>query len=193
MFEELKREVKEIISVSNSKSMATERIMRLVSSKISVEAGGYLVDMYISLANKIKNEDYFKNPEKLNAFYRLNLREELSEKYQFNIEDVDTYKKGIEYKEINQIYTAVGASIGTLAVGGILKSALSSTIGIPFTIIIAGAFITAFVTSLAVHNNNKQVYKKSVDNFLNNLENDILNWLVDIEIYFDGQVRSLYK
>ena len=193
LFIELKRKSDKIASEARTNTDATERIMRLVSSTISAEAEGYMVDMYACLVEKIKHDDYFKSQENLNAFYRLNLRNKLNEKYQFNIENIDAYKKGIEYKEINQLYAAAGAAAGTLAVGGILKFALSGVVGIPFTVVIAGAVVAACAAYFALPTRNRKEYKKAVEKFLNELEEDILDWFVDIEVYFDEQVRTLYK
>lgn len=193
LFKELKAKANNIASEARTNTDATERIMRLVSSTISAEAEGYMVDMYACLVEKIKSEDFFKNPENLNAFYRLNLRDGLNEKYQFNIEDIDAYKSGIEYKDINQLYAASGAAAGTLALGGILKFALSKVIGIPFVIVIAGAVVAACAAYFAVPTRNRKEYKKAIDKFLCDLENDILDWFVDVEVYFDEQVRTLYK
>lgn len=193
LFIELKKKSIKIASEARTNTNATERIMRLVSSTISAEVEGYIVDIYAGLLEKIKQDDYFKNQENLNAFYRLNLRNELNEKFQFNIENIDTYKKGISYKEINQIYVTVGAAAGTLALGGILKFALSSVVGIPFAIIIAGAVVVACASYFAIPTKNRKEYKKSIKKFLDELEEDILDWFVDIEIYCDERVRTLYK
>lgn len=193
LFIELKAKSNDIAAKARTNTDATERIMRLVSSTISAEAEGYMVDLYACLVEKIKCEDFFKNPENLNAFYRLNLRDELNEKYQFNIEDIDAYKNGIEYRDINQLYAAAGAVAGTLALGGILKFALSKVIGIPLVVVIAGAVVAACAAYFAVPTRNRKEYKKSVDKFLNDLEKDILDWFVDVEVYFDEQVRTLYK
>lgn len=193
LFIELKKKSIKISSEARTNTNATERIMRLVSSTISAEVEGYIVDIYAGLLEKIKQDDYFKNQENLNAFYRLNLRNELNEKFQFNIENIDAYKKGISYKEINQIYVTVGAAAGTLALGGILKFALSSVVGIPFAIIIAGAVVIACASYFAIPTKNRKEYKKSIKKFLDELEEDILDWFVDIEIYCDERVRTLYK
>lgn len=193
LFEELSEKAAQIASEARTNTEATDRIMRLVSSSISAEAEGYMIDMYACLVEKIKSEEYFKNPENLNAFYRLNLREELNEKYQFNIENIDAYKNGIEYKEINQLYVAAGTAAGTLALGGILKFALSSVIGIPFPVIIAGALVAACAAYFAIPTKNRKDYKKAVEKFMKDLENDILDWFVDVEMYFEQQVRTLYR
>ena len=193
MFKELKMKAAKIASGSRTSTDATNRIMRLVSSTISAEAEGYMVDMYMYLVERIKKEDFFKDPENMNAFYRLNLRDDLNTKYQFNIESIDAYKKGIEYKEINQLYVAAGAATGTLALGSILKYALSGVVSIPFVVVIAGAVAVACASYFAIPSRNRKEYMKTVDKFLNDLKNDILNWFVDVEVYFDEKVRELYK
>ena len=193
LFAELQKRTMKIASEAKTNTEATERIMRVVSGTISSEAEGYMVDMYACLVEKIKNEEFFQNPENMNAFYRLNLREDLNEKYQFNIESIDAYKRGIEYKEVNQLYVAAGAAAGTLALGEILKFALSSSIGIPSPIIIAGALVAACAAYFAIPTKNRKDYKKAVDKFLHDLKNDILDWFVEVEVYFDRQVRNLYR
>ena len=193
LFKELVAKSKEIIASSRTNTDATERIMRLVSSTVSAEAEGYMIDLYASLVDKIKGEEFFKDPEHLNAFYRLNLRDDLNEKYQFSIDSIDAYKKGIQYKEINTIYASVGAAAGTFAVGGILKFALSSGVNIPFVVVIAGALVAACAAYFAIPTRNKKEYRRAVESFLSDLENEILDWFVDVEVYFDEKVRTLYK
>lgn len=193
MFRELHAKADEVISSSSTYRAASERIMNVVSSKISAESEGYIVDIYTSLVEKIKKEDFFQDPEHLNAFYRLNLRETLNDKYHFEIDSVDSYKSGIDYKEINQLYTSIGAAAGTLAVGGILKFVISSAVSVPFAIIIAGAVVVACATYFKiVPQKNKKDFKRAVNRFLNDLETDILNWIVDVEEFFESQIRILY-
>ena len=192
LVKELALKTDAIIASSRSNADATDRIMRLVSSTVSAEVEGYMIDLYVGLVEKIKSEDFFKDPEHMNAFYRLNLREDIKEKYQFNINSIDSYKKGIQYTEINSIYASFGAVAGTLAVGGILKYALSGSINIPFVIVIAGALAAACVTFFAIPRRNKREFKRAVDKFFTDLENGLLEWFVDVECYFDKKARTLY-
>lgn len=199
MFRGLHDKSEKVISSSSTYSAASERVINMVSSKVSAECEGYLVDMYTSFVEKIKQDDFFRNPEHLNAFYRLDLKEKLNDKYHFEIDSLDAYKKGIDHKEINQLYTAVGTAAGTFAAGGILKFVISrvENLNIPFIIIIAGAAIAAIAAStraayLYISNKNKREFRRAVGQFLDDLENDILNWFIDIEEFFESQVRILY-
>lgn len=193
MFQELAAKAKEITDTSRTSQMATERISKEVSSRVAAESEGYIVDMYTYLVARIKEDEYFKDPEHLNAFYRLNLREELNNRYHFEVESLDSYKKGIEFKEVNKLYAAAGVAAGTLAVGGILKFAISGLICIPIAVIIAGAVIAGIATYFSVPEKNKKKYNQAVNKFLNDMENEILDWLTEVENYFDSRVRSLYK
>ena len=192
-FQELSVKAKEIVDTSRTSQMATERISEAVASRVTAESEGYIVDMYTCLVAKIKADEYFKDPEHLNAFYRLNLREKLNDRYHFEVESLDAYKKGIEFEEVNKLYAAAGATAGTLAVGGILKFAISGLIHIPVAVIIAGAVIAGVAAYFSVPEKNKKMYKRAVSKYLNDMENEILEWLTEVERYFDSQVRSLYK
>src|SRR5699024_624916 len=89
MFQELSVKAKEIVDTSRTSQMATERISEAVASRVTAESEGYIVDMYTCLVAKIKADEYFKDPEHLNAFYRLNLREKLNDRYHFEVESLD--------------------------------------------------------------------------------------------------------
>jgi hypothetical protein len=193
MFSELAEKAKEITETSRTAQIATERISDVVASRVSAESEGYIVDMYTCLVAKVKEDEFFKDSEHLNAFYRLNLRDELNDKYHFEVESLDAYKKGIEFKEINRLYAAAGATAGTLAVGGILKFAISGLINIPIAVIIAGAVAAGVAAYFAVPEKNKKEYNRAVSKYLNDMENEILDWLTEIENYFDSQVRTIYK
>ncbi len=193
MFQQLELKTSEIISSSMTFKIASERITNTVSSTIASESEGYIVDLYTELVKKIKEDEFFKNPDNLNAFYRLNLREELNDKYHFEVKTLDAYKKGIEFNEINTLYATAGAAAGTLALGGVLKFTISGLIHIPFAVIIAGAVAVALATYFSVPQKNKKEFERAIKKFLHDMENEILDWLIEIESYFENQVRTLYK
>lgn len=194
MFCDLRSKSEEIVASSSVYKNASDRIMKLVSSRIAAESEGYIIDMYTLLAERIKQESFFQDPNHLNAFYRLNLREKLNDKYHFEVDSLDAFQKGVDYKELNRMYASLGAAAGTLAVGGILKFALSSVVSIPFTVIVAGAATVAFSSYFKiVPSRNKIAFKKAVDAFLSDLEHDILNWLADVETFFESQINTLYS
>ena len=59
MFCELHSKSENIVASSSVYKNASERIMKLVSSRIAAESEGYIVDMYTSLVKRIKQESFF--------------------------------------------------------------------------------------------------------------------------------------
>lgn len=193
MFSELVEKAKEITETSRTAQIATKRISDMVSLRVSTESKGYIIDMYTCLVSRVKEDQFFKDSEHLNAFYRLNLRDKLNNKYHFDVKSSDTYKKEIEFKEINRLYATAGATSGTLFVGGILNFVISGLINIPIAIIIAGAVAAGVGTYYKVPEKNKKEYNRAVRKYLHDMENEILDWLIEVENYFDSQVRTIYK
>lgn len=192
MFEELQEKVREIITTSKNFEMASERITNTISYRIAAESEAYIVEMYTSLVAKIKDKEYFKDPAHLNAFYRLNLRDDLNEKYHFEVKSLDAYKKGIKFNEVNTLYATASAAAGTLAVGGVLKFAIFGLVHIPFALIIVGAVAVACSTyAKIVPNRNKREFQRVVDKLLLDMENELLDWLGEVEGYFESRVRTL--
>lgn len=193
LFKEIDNDVKKILKTTSSFNIKTERIMNLVTTKLTTECEGYIYDMYFTLLAKIKEEEYFQDPDHLNAFYHLNLKEELNEKYHFEIDSLSAYKQGISFKEIDKLYCSAGATAGTFAVGGILKYILSGVVEIPFAVLIAGAASVAFTSYCKViPEKNDKEFITSVAVFLRQLETEILEWLNEIEEYFNNRVKALY-
>ena len=129
----------------------------------------------------------------MNALYHLNLMDKILTTYRFDIKNLESYQKGIDYKEINRVYSSLGIAAGTFAIGGILKFALSAVIGIPFVVIIAGALAAACYTYFSSPSREKTKFNESVKKFLMEMEEEVLNWFVDIEVFMNDQIRTLYK
>ena len=194
MFDSLEEKANEITDIySNDLQLATEKISDLVVTTVSVKARNYIVDIYTYLVDEIKQDAYFKDEGHLNAFYRLNLRKEMNEKYQFNIESMLEGKNKINFEEINRIYAATGATVGSLTLGGILKLVMLETINIPIAVIIAGSVCAGVTTYFKVSDKNEKGYRLAVKKYLDDMEKEVLDWLDEVERYFRSRVASLKK
>ena len=147
--------------------------------------------MFIYLESEIEKDEYFKDPSNLNRFYRLNLRDELNEKYRFDVDSSMTYKNGVDFEEINKLYVTASAVAGTTALGGILKFAMSGAINIPIALIIAGAVVAGVTAYFKVTEKNKKKYEQAVEEYLDDMKKEILDWLDEVERYFRSRVASL--
>lgn len=192
MFDKLKDEAFGIIKIyPNSPNNSTKRISGLVAKKLSAKSGEYIADMYFSLKSEIEGDEFFKDSKHMNRFYRLNLRDELNEKYRFDVDSSMTYKNGVDFEEINKLYVTASAVAGTTALGGILKFAMSGAINIPIALIIAGAVVAGVTAYFKVTEKNKKKYEQAVEEYLDDMEKEVLDWLDEVERYFRSRVASL--
>lgn len=193
MFSELFEKVKDIVDTSCNTKIATERIRNLVASKVATECEGYVVDMYAFLVERIKKDRYFQNHENLNAFYKLNLREELNKKYGFDITLLKCYKQGIVFKETNRVYATTCSTLGTFAFGTVSRYVLLGSINIPFSLIVVGAMTAGITTYVSVPKKNRKELCRIISIYLSDMEKEILDWLLDIERFFDSKIQTIYN
>ena len=187
----------------------SKRIEQYVTTELAAACEGYVVDVYTYLADKIKQEEYFKDTDHLYEFYQLNLRGKIFENYGFNLAGSPTLQKGIEFEETpvrRGAYFAAGAAAAVLAAGGALKYALAPAslpiesavtaatgVVVPLWAIVAAAVAAAFTAYVVtVPLRNKSEYRRAVEMFLDELENEVFDWIISIEEFFCSEVRKLY-
>ena len=186
----------EMVDNATTSEMATNNIMNFVSGKVTTAARGFLSTLYYELEENTLKEDVFQNPVNVNKFYKLDLKKRITEVYKFNINKLDSYKKGVSFQEINKIYATAGGAAGSAAVGGMLLKILSGAIEIPFIVIIAGSVACALAGggltyTTYVPNENKKRYKHALNRFLNNLKDELCRWIKSICEFYYKQVEQL--
>lgn len=196
LFVEMNEEVSKIANTSPTSVIATQEIMEYVSSKISASSKGYMIDLYGELSKKTLSEKIFEDSANANKFYELNMRRKISDAYQFDVKDLNSYNTGVDFKEINRAYASAGAAAGTAAAGGILLGALSGVVHIPMVVIIAGAVLAGLsaggVTyTKVVPEKNKSNFKEAVDAFMNSLKIELLNWVDNVVKFYNQKVEEL--
>ena len=195
LFVDINSEVNRIVKPSPNTDSATQQIMEIASSKITAAIQGYMIDIYRDLSKQTLYDEIFKSPENANKFYELNLRQQISDAYQFDIQDLRSYTKGISYKEINKTYAVAVSSVGSAAVGGILLGVLSGLVNLPMVVVIAGAIACGIaggvVANSQVDIKNKEKYKNAVNSFMNSLKNDLIKWVDDVIDFYNKKVNDL--
>lgn len=194
LFFEMNKKVGNIVQNAPSVDIATESIMNYISGKIAASSRSYVTEIYSSLSKDTLNEDIFLDDINANKFYDLDLRQKIYGSYKFDVQDFKSYKNGIDYKEVNRLYVTAGAAVGTLAVGGILRAALSGVVNLPLVIIIAGAVAVCFSTYFKiVPNKNKANLSKAVDIFMADLKSELHRWVDSVVEFYNDQVEELKK
>lgn len=194
IFEELSTQAMQLIESNSNLASVSEQITRSISGELIVRSKTLITDIYAEMSKHTLSSAEFEDAEHKNMFFTSNLRADLLEKYRFEIKNVDAYKKGINYHEINKIYASLTVAAGTATIGGVLSYALTHTVSIPIVVIIAGA-VSAFCASyfLAVPKTNKAAFKKAILMYLEEMKKDFLKWLDDVEIYYNKRINELIK
>ena len=188
-FQKLTEEVHEIISQAPTLQVANEKIASKVGINVANACEGYVNDLYYNLTKQVKKEDFFQDDNHLSAFYDLDLKKRIREKYHF---EVNANELKVDPQKANAIYQGLGAAAGTMAVGGILKYALASMVIVPVWLVVAASLLSGVGTYQMKTRENREAYLNAIDAFLANLEREVLDWLTDIENYYHQQVQSLY-
>lgn len=196
LFEKMNAEVAEIVKSSASVTIATQSIMEYVSNNIAAASQGYMVDLYGELSRQTLNEEFFQDPANANRFYELNMRKRISDAYQFDIQNLEAYSTGVDFKEINRVYAAAGAAVGSAAVGCILLGVLSGSVNIPMVVIIAGAVLAGIAGggmtyAKVVPEKNRANFLRAVNTFMNELKANLLVWVDDVVRFYNENVDEL--
>jgi hypothetical protein len=195
LFEEIDEATTKMIEKSPTTAMATQEIMKYVSSSITAAVEGYMVDIYSALSKATLQGPAFQEPANANKFYELNLRRQIADVCRFDIENREAYRQGIDYKERNLIYCTAGVAVGSAAVGGVLLKALSSAVKISTGAVLAGAILCgiggAAVYSQVGPRKNKERQKTAVKVFLSNLKEELLRWVDEVEQFYIQKVEEL--
>ncbi len=196
LFEELNMAVMNIVETIPDTDVATQHIMETVSGRVTAATEGYVFDLYSLLSKETLKEEIFQDAANANRFYELNLRKQIAEAYQFNIQSLKACSTSLDFKEINRTYATAAATAGTAAAGGILLGILHGLVHIPFAVVIAGAVLAGIgggsVTYMKiVPEKNKEVFQTAVNRFMEGLEQELLNWVDDVINFYGQKVEEL--
>lgn len=194
MFSDLDRQTKEIIATSTSMNEAVSRATRLVSSEVSTRSKTILSDMLDDLTNALMETEFFTDISKQNAFYRVNLQEEILSKYQF------TPSASVNYKEASRTVQALKVGGITLAAGAVVEVgvvliaglSLSSLVPIPVSVLVVASIGAALADYYAIEPaKNKKNLALAFDGYLTQAKQQFLNWFDEVEKYFNTRVEEI--
>ncbi len=194
MFSDLDKQAKAIIAGSTSMNDAVTRATRLVSSEVSTRSKTILSDMLDDLTNALMETEFFTDISKQNAFYRVNLQEEILSKYQF------TPSASVNYKEASRTVQALKVGGVTLAAGAVVEVgvvliaglSLSSLVPIPVSVLVVASIGAALADYYAIEPaKNKKNLALAFDGYLTQAKQQFLNWFDEVEKYFNTRVEEI--
>jgi len=195
LFEEMNGEIESIVASSPTADMATQGILDYVPEKVAMAAEGYMIDLYKVLSTNTLNEPIFQSAANANKFYELQLRQKIATAYRFDVKDLQDYIEGKSFDEINTLYFTAIAGVGGAVVGGALLGLLSGVVvHIPVVGIIAGAIVAGLASAgiySGVSKTKKKDYRKAVQSFMADLENELMKWVDGVIDFYNSAVNEL--
>ena len=194
MFSDLGKQAREIISISTSMNDAANHATRLVSSEVSTRSKTILSDMLYDLTSDLMGTEFFSDISKQNAFYRVDLQEEILSKYQY------APSASINYKEASRTIQALKVGGTTLVAGAAIEVGVvliaglsfSSLVPVPISALVVASIGAALADYYAIEPaRNKKNLTLAFDNYLVEAKQQFLNWFDEIEKYFNKRVEEI--
>lgn len=193
MFSNLGKQAKAIISSSTSMNDAVTRTTRLVSSEVSIRSKTILSDMLDDLTESLMESEFFADISKQNAFYRMNIQEDIFNKYQFTPSATVNYTEAsrtVQALKVGGVTLAAGAvvEVGVVLIAGL---SLSSLVPIPISVIVVASIGAALADYFSIEPaRNKKNLTMAFDNYLVQAKQQFLNWFDEVEKYFYARVEE---
>lgn len=194
MFSDLSKQTNEIITKATSVDDAIARATHLVSSEVSTRSKTILSDMLDDLTNSVLETDFFADISKQNAFYRVNLQEEILGKYQFAPSASVNYveaSRAVQALKVGGLTFAAGAAIevGVVLIAGL---SLSSLVPIPLSALIVASIGAALTDYYAIEPaRNKKNLSIAFEDYLRRAKQQFLNWFDEVEHFFSQRVEEI--
>ena len=196
MFDELQKKVSAVVASSSTSREAIDRVTATVSSELTARSKSILSDMLFDLSDDLMETEFFKDISRQNKFSEINLRQEILNKYKFAPSTTVDYK--VASKEIETL--AVGGTVfvvgGLIEVGTVLIKGLSmsSLVPIPISVLLVASIGAALADYLAVSpNRSKKQMVTAIDNYLDLVKKQFLNWFDEVENYFNMRMEEIKK
>ena len=141
-----------------------------------------LADLELYLQEEALKKEIFSISENQTIFYEKNIFEKLKEEIAFDINQKINYKKGEELeKQLKEAGIIFAAS-------GIISFIIPSAIPVSIGLIIAG---TLYYTAKKNPKIREKKFKKVVNEYLDNLEISLHEWVKSVVTYYDKEVEKL--
>ncbi len=196
MFDELQKKVSALVASSSTSREAIDRVTATVSSELTARSKSILSDMLFDLSDDLMETEFFKDISRQNKFSEINLRQEILNKYKFAPSTTVDYK--VASREIEAL--VVGGTVfvvgGLIEVGTVLIKGLSmsSLVPIPISVLLVASIGAALADYLAVSpNRSKKQMVTAIDNYLDQVKKQFLNWFDEVENYFNMRVEEIKK
>ena len=184
----LMKDTKESIASGMSDKQVIERITRATVNKLTPESKMIMSSVYNMMVDDTLADDIFQNPENKTAFYQMDILKDLNSKFIFEVPDK------IDYQESKrELDNWIKCGSIAVVVGGVVSIKFKSFIpvGISFAVVLAA------IMGMIIFNNSKKGNSTNINalvfEYLNSVQESLLEWIDTIENYYDEKIEQLKK
>lgn len=174
--------IKTYIGSKIQKKQVIDEVIRITVNIFTPESKMMIATVYDMLTKKTLQENIFTDSENKAAFYEMNIRKELNEKFNFEIPSKIDYEES--ERKINEW---IAAGIITV-IGGVISISLKKAYPIIVAIVIAEIMT---VINKNKENNRKEDLTATINVYLESVKQSLLSWVDSIAEYYDKRVNEL--
>ena len=164
-----------------SKKAVLDKLVNATVKKMTPESKSILSSAYNMMMDHTLAKELYQDVEKKAAYYELDIMKELNNKFDFEV------PAHIDYTESKQLLSKyTGAGVVTVA-GGFVSLSLKTWIPITIAVVIAGLMIWLLEDKKDINEDVNVL----IDKYLKNVKETLINWISDIEKYYDERVSTL--
>lgn len=175
------------INVGMPKKHVMDDIIKTIINKFTLESKIIITKVYNLMADRTLAEPMFQNANNGAAFYKMDVEEELNEKFNFEIPSKIEYEES--ERKINE-WKEAGIITITIIGGVIISISLKKASPIIAAVVIAGIMT---VINKNKENNKKEDLTALVKEYLESVKQSLLSWVDSIAEYYDERVNELKK
>lgn len=195
MFNELYVEIHTVVNETVSLNNTINNICQRVSSETALRSKLMLDDMLFEFDRALFKTPFFADDfSRRNEFSALNLRKEITSKYQFTSTVTVDYQEASRGLHAFKVGSAVFGVGGILGIGIVLFSGLllSSVGPVPIGVLFAAAIGAAIVDYLFIElTKSKKRFSSAIEKYLNEAKEQYLSWFDSVENYYNARVEQI--
>ena len=183
LISKLKADAEKDLRNGVSKKAVLDKLVNATVKKMTPESKSILSSTYNMMMDNTLAKELYQDVEKKAAYYELDILKELNSKFDFEV------PAHIDYTESRQLLNKyTGAGVVTVA-GGFASFSLKTWIPITIAVVIAGLMIWLLEDKKDVNEDVNVL----IDKYLKNVKETLMNWISDIEKYYDERISALER
>lgn len=138
----------------------------------------------VMLSKHTLEKPLFQNPMNQMAFYELDIPKQLRQKFDYAV------PQHIDYQEAQkQVYAYIGAG-AVAAAGGVVSICMENWMPVTVAVLLAGIMAAVLYTN---SQKRKQNVERLIQEYLDAIEESMMDWVGSIEEYYDKQTAILER